>query len=177
MDNAEHDSEEYKQHFWAVCAHKTMNLSFYGELGNHRGRFFEIKLASSITLIGQFYNKLTMELARRKGYESLYADTDSIFVKIQQEDITSYLKYVHACFDKIANKLNAVPKLMELEYENYYDRIAFLAKKRYFGSMLVHKGKPVKDFMYVRGLETRRNDVPDIAKIYRIVTGKQNISS
>ena len=111
-----------------------------------------------------FIIKLASKIAEKKGYKSLYSDTDSLFIKMPSEDADKFASSMYEYFNRLAKKLNANPGKIILEYENYYDRIAFLAKKRYFGSMVFSKGNPVKDYINVRGLEVRRNDIPDITK-------------
>ena len=167
MNKEEHGSDKYHYYYWVVAAHKTMNLSFYGELGNSKGRFYDIRLAKSVTLSGQFYNKFAAYIAKKMGYKALYSDTDSLFIQIPRNETEEFLRKVHENFDILVKKFNSFPALMKIEHENYYNRVAFLAKKRYFGSLIIHKGKECKPFIYARGLEVRRNDVPDISKNFQ----------
>lgn len=163
-DQCEHDSEEYWSNYWAMAAHKTMILSFYGILGDSRSRFFDKRLARSITLSGQFYVKFVLSLAKQNGYTPLYGDTDSCFLKIEEEKIQEFLEIVHKKFDLVNARYNSFPGFMKVNFENYYTRIAFIKKKRYGGCLKIFKGKPVENYIHVRGLETRRSDIPPIAK-------------
>lgn len=163
-----HGSEKYYEYYWASASHKYIILSFYGELGNYRGRFFNVKMASAITLTGQFLNKYASRLAKREGYRTLASDTDSIFTKIQMEKGNDFLNYVHRMIDKKMKKFNAFPGHVKLEFEDYYKKIIFCAKKRYVGALIMEKGKKLeKPILKARGFEVRRTDVPDIGRLFQ----------
>ena len=141
-----------------------MILSFYGELGNNKGRFYDLQLAKSVTLSGRFYSKLAQKMLRRLNYECYYGDTDSIFVGIKLEEIQNTLKYIHKRFDRVASRMNAFEGKIRLGFDNYYKKILFVTKKRYVGNMNMFKKEVVKDKIYARGVEIRRGDYPDISK-------------
>jgi DNA polymerase I len=54
---------------------KRMGLSFYGDLGNPRSRYYDTELAEAITLSGQYFIKRTAEYALTHGYKTLYGDS------------------------------------------------------------------------------------------------------
>ena len=54
--------------------------AFYGVLGSSGCRFFDPRLASSITLRGHRIMRRTRELIEAEGYTVIYGDTDSTFV-------------------------------------------------------------------------------------------------
>ena len=51
--------------------------SFYGVLGSGGCRFYDPRLASSITLRGHSIMQQTREWIEAKGFEVIYGDTDS----------------------------------------------------------------------------------------------------
>ncbi|MGB4484818.1 MAG: DNA polymerase II, partial [Pseudomonas veronii] len=59
---------------------KIIMNAFYGVLGSSGCRFFDTRLASSITLRGHQIMRQTRELVEAQGYEVIYGDTDSTFV-------------------------------------------------------------------------------------------------
>ncbi|MFP3617411.1 DNA polymerase domain-containing protein, partial [Paraburkholderia sp. SIMBA_050] len=59
--------------------------SFYGVLGSTGCRFFDPRLASSITMRGHEIMHRTRELIEAQGYEVIYGDTDSTFVWLWRE--------------------------------------------------------------------------------------------
>ena len=54
--------------------------AFYGVLGTSACRFFDPRLASSITMRGHEIMRQTKALIEFRGYEVIYGDTDSTFV-------------------------------------------------------------------------------------------------
>ena len=65
---------------------KIIMNSFYGVLGSSGCRFFDPRLASSITMRGHEIMHRTRELIEGAGYQVIYGDTDSTFV---------WLKHAH----------------------------------------------------------------------------------
>lgn len=59
---------------------KIIMNAFYGVLGSSGCRFFDPRLASSITLRGHEIMRQTRELIEAQGYQVIYGDTDSTFV-------------------------------------------------------------------------------------------------
>ncbi len=59
---------------------KIIMNAFYGVLGSSGCRFFDPRLASSITLRGHRIMRRTRELIEAEGYTVIYGDTDSTFV-------------------------------------------------------------------------------------------------
>lgn len=59
---------------------KIIMNAFYGVLGSSGCRFFDPRLASSITMRGHEIMRKTRELIEARGYQVIYGDTDSTFV-------------------------------------------------------------------------------------------------
>ncbi|WP_290438859.1 DNA polymerase domain-containing protein, partial [Pseudomonas aeruginosa] len=59
---------------------KIIMNAFYGVLGSSGCRFFDPRLAPSITLRGHRIMRRTRELIEAEGYTVIYGDTDSTFV-------------------------------------------------------------------------------------------------
>jgi len=170
-----------------VAAHaiKILMNSFYGVLGTPACRFFNPALANSITGLGKemlLWSKRWFEAA---GFEVLYGDTDSLFVRSGRDDPAA------ACLEArhLAATLNAelarhiearwrVASRLELEFEKLYLKL-FLpharhstrgASKRYAG-LLYHAASEtatadaasnaVVEFV---GLEVVRRDWTALAK-------------
>jgi len=154
---------------------KRLGLSFYGDIGNSRSRFYDTEVAEAITLSGQFFIKETAKYAQECGMIPLYGDTDSIYVQLapteqewdsQEERIAElneigerFVEYCQERYLKILKEHNCNLdwNLIFLEFEDTYDRIFFIVKKRYAGRMLSHKGGKT-DHVEVKGLEVMRSD-------------------
>ncbi|SPW47973.1 DNA polymerase II [Escherichia coli] len=59
---------------------KIIMNAFYGVLGTTACRFFDPRLASSITMRGHQIMRQTKALIEAQGYDVIYGDTDSTFV-------------------------------------------------------------------------------------------------
>jgi DNA polymerase-2 len=139
----------------ASQAIKILMNSFYGVLGTPACRFFNPALANSITGMGKellLWSKSWFEAA---GFEVLYGDTDSLFVRSGLTDADAAL----AAAARLAAELNAdldrhiaerwnVRSRLELEFEKLYAKL-FLprarhsargASKRYAGLVHEHGG-------------------------------------
>ena len=62
---------------------KIIMNSFYGVLGTPGCRFFDARLASSITRRGHQILERTRDYIEEAGHRVIYGDTDSVFVWIQ----------------------------------------------------------------------------------------------
>lgn len=154
---------------------KRLGLSFYGDMGNSRSRFYDTELAEAITLSGQFFIKKTSQYATECGMAPLYGDTDSVYIQLaptdqqwetEEERIAElnrigeeFVEYCQERYLKILQKQNCNMEWNKvlLEFEDVYDRIFFIKKKRYAGRMLSHKGGKT-DHVEVKGLEVMRSD-------------------
>jgi DNA polymerase II len=63
---------------------KIIMNAFYGVLGSSGCRFFDPRLASSITMRGHEIMRRTRQLIEDQGYQVIYGDTDSIFVWLER---------------------------------------------------------------------------------------------
>jgi|GEM_PF-6415662 len=159
-------------------AFKSLGLSFYGEMGHSTGRYYDVEMAESITLSGQHFIKRTEEFAAELGYRVLAGDTDSIFIQLIRDDEhvedraaemlrrgAELMEHCQSKYSSLLSEFNCRPEwnAVQLEFEDVYDRIVFVAKKRYAGRMLVHKGKRT-DHVEVKGLELMRSDCTSVTR-------------
>ncbi|MGN2672767.1 DNA polymerase II [Aliivibrio fischeri] len=149
---------------------KIIMNSFYGVLGSSGCRFFDHRLASSITMRGHEIMKMTRELIEEEGYEVIYGDTDSTFVTLG-ESMSS--KEADAIGSSLVEKINqwwishlsekyAIDSALDIEYETHYRTFLMPtirgsetgSKKRYAGLVK----KEGKEEIVFKGLETVRTD-------------------
>ncbi|MCH9297604.1 DNA polymerase II [Pantoea allii] len=158
---------------------KIIMNAFYGVLGTSACRFFDPRLASSITLRGHAIMQQTRELIEAEGYDVIYGDTDSTFV---------WLKSAHSEADaeaigrSLALKVNhwwrthlqqqyGLTSALELEYENHFCRFLMPtirgaeqgSKKRYAGLIREAEGER----MVFKGLESVRTDWTPLAQQFQ----------
>lgn len=150
---------------------KIIMNSFYGVLGTEGCRFFDPRLASSITRRGHEIIQKTQAFIEQKGLQVIYGDTDSIFVLQKAglslsaarqsgenlvDEINSY------CTQRIRQEFN-LPSYLEVEFETHFRRFFMPtirgsdqgSKKRYAG-WIEHKRGDAE--LIIKGLEAVRSD-------------------
>ncbi len=159
---------------------KIIMNAFYGVLGSSGCRFFDTRLASSITLRGHQIMRQTRELVEAKGYEVIYGDTDSTFVWLgsahSQEDATriglDLVQHVNQWWrERLLNEFG-LHSALELQYETHFSRFLMPtirgaeegSKKRYAG--LVTRADGSEEMIY-KGLETVRSDWSPLARQFQ----------
>ncbi|MEQ5874086.1 DNA polymerase II [Pseudoalteromonas sp. NFXS39] len=154
---------------------KIIMNSLYGVLGSKGCRFYDPRLSSSITLRGHEIMQTTKQWIEEWGYEVIYGDTDSTFVRLD-DDLNS-----HNCNEigtKLAKKINKcwqikllqdykIDSFLEIEFETHYSPFFMPtirgkttgSKKRYVGK--VEKNGASK--LVFKGMETVRSDWTELA--------------
>ena len=158
---------------------KIIMNSFYGVLGTPGCRFFDARLASSITRRGHQILKRTRDHIEQSGHRVIYGDTDSVFVWIQ--DAASDAE-AEAAGTALQASLNTwwrqqladefgVDSALELEFETHYKRFLMPtirgsdkgSKKRYAGLVGTEDG----DRLVFKGLESVRTDWTRLARTFQ----------
>lgn len=157
---------------------KILMNSFYGVMGSYGCRFYHPHLPTAITNSGQWFMIESRKYLEAKGYEILYGDTDSLFVKFKPgeeldadrsggaiaAELNIYWK------KRLADEFQA-ESYLEIEYEKFYRKFAATnsrnsetgAKKRYAG-LAVKGGKEEIGFT---GMEAVRSDWTKLAKDFQ----------
>ena len=159
---------------------KIIMNAFYGVLGSSGCRFFDPRLASSITLRGHEIMQRTRELIEEQGYQVIYGDTESTFF---------WLKHAHSqaqamkIADVLVNHINewwkvhlrqefGLTSALEIEFDSHYRRFLMPtirgsdegSKKRYAG-LVVNEDRNEK--LVFRGMETVRTDWTPLAQQFQ----------
>ncbi len=137
--------------------------SVYGMFRFARARWYSRECGEAITAWGRHYVKDVIKQAEELGFEVIYSDTDSLFLKIGSKTREQALEFMKKVNDSL-------PKGMELELEAFYPRGVFVgkkasasggeekgAKKKY--ALLREDGK-----IKIRGFELVRRDWSELAK-------------
>jgi DNA polymerase I len=149
-------------------AYKTAANSFYGVMGTPFSRYFDKEIAESTTQNGAWLIESTLDAARARGWDTIYADTDSAFVT--GPNAAEFAEFVAWCntelYPSLLTETGCVTNAIKLAYEKEFERIVFCAAKRYTGRYAHYKGKPARadSKPEVRGLEYRRGDVNRFAR-------------
>ncbi|KXF80661.1 DNA polymerase II [Enterovibrio coralii] len=158
---------------------KIIMNSFYGVLGSSGCRFFDHRLASSITMRGHEIMKMTRELIEAQGYEVIYGDTDSTFVSLGKQYSNddadaignALVEHINAWWTKHLTDEYQISSALEIEYETHYQKFLMPtirgqdtgSKKRYAG--LVDKDGERR--IVYKGLETVRTDWTPLAQEFQ----------
>jgi DNA polymerase-2 len=156
---------------------KILMNSFYGVLGSPGCRFFDPRLASSITLRGHEIIERSQAFFEAQGMSVIYGDTDSLFVQLDERLDEAALQ---AEGRRLAAALNAwwkeriaeehrLESFLELRFDALY--LKFLmptvrgsekgSKKRYAGMI---RGPDGATELVIRGLEAVRTDWTPLAR-------------
>ncbi len=158
---------------------KIIMNSFYGVLGTPGCRFFDARLASSITLRGHQILNRTRDYIEQAGHRVIYGDTDSVFVWISEaRDDAQAL----AAGNALQRDLNAwwrctlqeefgLDSVLEVEFETHFKRFLMPtvrgseigSKKRYAGVVAGPKGER----LVFKGLENVRTDWTRLAREFQ----------
>ena len=104
---------------------KIIMNSFYGVMGTTGCRFFDPKLASSITLRGHEILQTTRNLLEEKGFPVIYGDTDSVFVHLKgagdvDQTALELVTYLNNWWREHLQTSMGVASRLELEYETRF---------------------------------------------------------
>jgi len=175
----------------AVYAYKIVMNSFYGVLGTPGCRFATSQLAGAITTLGQRILFWTRDQVTALGYEVIYGDTDSLFVRSGTARGTP-VRELARLGQELAGKINGlvasfvreeygVESRMELEFEAVYRRF-FLPPMRtvaadadeemegrgrakgYAGLKVSVSGEEEVEALEVVGMEAVRHDWTPLAQ-------------
>ncbi|WP_417606444.1 DNA polymerase II [Oceanimonas baumannii] len=158
---------------------KILMNSFYGVLGSGGCRFYDTRLASSITLRGHDIMQQSARRIEAEGHEVIYGDTDSVFVLLTGEydesSASTEGKRLAALVNEhwrawLQHELQ-LESFLELQFESYFTRFFMPtirgreegSKKRYAG-LRIHHGDAGLVF---KGLETVRSDWTPLARTFQ----------
>lgn len=152
-------SDMFLHYYRLAYSYKRLGLSFYGELGNRRGRYYAPLVGASVTMSGQHFIKGTMAYSAELGHRPLYGDTDSMYIQLPREEGVEFVRKCQVLYYSWLEGYNAPVERcnIELEYEDVYGYICLINKKRYFGHLSWHKGQPASH-LEIKGLESMRSD-------------------
>jgi len=142
-------------------------------------RFYHQNLPTAITGTGQKLLLGSKDYLAKNGYEVVYGDTDSLFIKLKagegknaSEHGNRLAKQLNEYWGEKIKKEYGLKSYLELEYEKYYRKFIITpargselgAKKRYAG-LLAENGEEKLEFI---GLEFVRSDWTRLAKEFQV---------
>ena len=170
---------------------KIIMNSFYGVLGTDGCRFFDPRLASSITRRGHEIIQKTQAFIENKNLKVIYGDTDSIFVLLNDGLSATAARQAG---DQLVDEINSywaqliktefnLSSYLEVEFETHFRRFFMPtirgseqgSKKRYAGWV---ENKDADAQLIIKGLEAVRTDWTAFARqaqtimLKRLFTGE-----
>jgi DNA polymerase I len=169
-DNAETD-EEYEKWAQKYASAKTITNSIYGVTGWERFFLYHEPVAEAVTLTGQAVIKETAKTVAENGYEVIYGDTDSTYIKFPDhwdrehcldtaESLCETLNdYVYPGLAEERN-IPAGDNLWEIEVEAYMKRFFQAGKKKRYAYLATWKdGREVENPKpSISGFSSKRSD-------------------
>ena len=159
---------------------KIIMNAFYGVLGSFGCRFFDPRLASSITLRGQEIMHRTRALIEAQGYPVIYGDTDSTFVWLKRAHTDAeaaaiggaLVEHVNRWWVQHLREEFGLESALELEVDTHYRRFLMPtirgsdegSKKRYAGLIVDADGSEQVVF---KGMESARTDWTPLAQQFQ----------
>jgi len=157
---------------------KILMNSFYGVMGSTGCRFYHPHLPSAITSTGQWLLLQSKKYLESQGYEVVYGDTDSLFIRLKSAEGDGsnngkkLAKELNQYWKSRLKKEYEVTSHLELEFEKFYRKFIITpargaetgAKKRYAG-LVVNNGDENLEFV---GMEFVRSDWTRLAKEFQV---------
>lgn len=161
---------------------KILMNSFYGVLGTPACRFYDPRLASSITRRGHEILQRSRAWIEERGFAVLYGDTDSLFVLVDTRSNARTVDDAMELGRELVTGLNAywrervreehgLTSALEIQLETCYRRFLMPtlrgadegSKKRYAGLVVGEGGAKV----VIKGLEAVRTDWTPLARSFQ----------
>ncbi len=157
---------------------KDLLNSLYGYTGYIRSRLYVIEIANSITAFGRETITKTKKLIEENfPVKVLYADTDSVFLKVDIRDLDEAEKFGRKVSKFISERLPG----LNLKFEKIYKTFLIEAKKRYAGWAFERERDKWVDKIEMKGIETVRRDWCDLVSetlgnVLEIILKEKNIT-
>ncbi len=155
---------------------KIIMNAFYGVLGTPGCRFYDPRLAGTITRIGHWILTFSREFIESEGHQVIYGDTDSLFINFGEGEQTAINQVGTQLSERLNCYLNTelkqrfdVESKLDIEFEKLFVHFFMPtirgrdtgSKKRYAG-LFINETGPGE--LYFAGMETTRRDWTALAK-------------
>jgi DNA polymerase elongation subunit (family B) len=154
------DTDEWNWCEQRIDTLKNILVSLYGTSGSFWNRFANVKTFEEINRLSREILIRTKDIVQENGFELLYADTDSVFLKKIGARIEDYENVKNTLASEIG---------IPISIEQHYKFLVLLpleasermeALKHYFG--MTQSGEII-----ARGIEIRRHDAPNFIKEFQ----------
>ncbi|MBL8950471.1 MAG: DNA polymerase II [Myxococcaceae bacterium] len=146
---------------------KILMNSFYGVLGTPGCRFFDPRLASSITLRGHEVIERSRAFFEERGHGVIYGDTDSLFVKLGErfDDAERLAEALNGWWRETLWAEHRLKSDLEVRVDARYAKFLMpTTRGSERGSKKRYAGLTVAGELVIRGLEAVRTDWTPLAR-------------
>lgn len=172
-------SKKRKQNLFAKqLALKITANAFYGYSGYLRAKLYVLEIANAITGTGRYLiNKTKSIVEKETQYKVIYADTDSVMIKLNIKDIDESFE-IGKNLSEIINK--GIDYILQIKIESIFKTLLILSKKRYVGWQFEPTAQGFEESIMMKGIETVRRDWCDLVsetlnKILHTILKEQDI--
>ncbi len=154
------ESAEYKYCDQRQKALKSVLVCIYGFSGCFANRFNNVAVFNEINAVARKTLVRTANICQEKGFEVIYGNTDSIFVKRSDATRRDYEELAHTIEDATG---------LPIALDNHYQFIVFMPRRSGHGSEAMNRffGKLVDGGFHCRGIDVRRCDCPNFLKVFQ----------
>jgi len=163
LNKIDKKSNEYVIKHLRRDATKVLILTAYGIFGSAYSRYFNLKVASTITEVGRYLLQNVSDNLNKNNFKVLAGDTDSLFVKVNNfENIRVVDKLIKEYLSTLDSSVKK--ELFDMKFEKYLKKIILTAKnetegaKKKYVSRCINDGGQECDFIYSRGSELGKKD-------------------
>ena len=117
---------------------KILANSMYGAAGAGGGTMRDPRISAATTAIGRKLIDETKQFCAKKGYPTVYGDTDSVFLLFKQCNIPQTFERAEKLCDDINNDLFGNLKSISIEVDYIFKELLLVEKKCYAGRVLSH---------------------------------------
>lgn len=157
---------------------KILMNSFYGVMGSGGCRFYHADLAQSITETGQWIIKEAINFLGQNGFDVIYGDTDSLFIKLNmlqaagvEKTGANLVAKINGHLEELIKKKFDIESYLEIQFDKSFSKLFIPesrtsedgVKKRYVG--LIKKNNVEE--LYFSGMEFVRSDWTKLAKKFQ----------
>ena len=150
---------------WVWCdqrqrALKEILVCIYGYSGCFANRFGNVTVYQEINKIAREELVKSMKIATKKGFQVIYGDNDSLFLKKQDASSEDYKELAREISKRVG---------LPMALDHHFKFLVLLSQKGYEkqGAPKRYYGRLVDGSDYYRGIELRRRDTPPFLKHFQ----------
>ena len=153
--------KKYKDAEHKYNAIKSITNSAYGVIGNRQFRLYDNRVASMVTSIVRDLLHYVKEKIEMQGYEVLYIDTDSVYLKGGDEKLS--IKLNELIQDWSMKRFNK-KSIIEFDYEGTFKDILILALTHYIGHLILPNGKEKEE---IKGIQAKKSNSTEFIRDFQ----------